>query len=59
MDTGKLRNEAIDNLNNCLEMDLPKLSDAIKGEANEREELDQNIMKKVTDLFSRNLSRIC
>ena len=44
---GKIRNEAIENLNACLENDLPKLSDGIKNESNEREDVDQNIMKKV------------
>jgi hypothetical protein len=37
---GKIRNEAIENLNACLENDLPKLSDGIKNESNEREDVD-------------------
>ena len=37
---GNIRNEAIMNLNSSLENDLPKLSEGIKNESNEREEVD-------------------
>ncbi len=37
---GNVRNEAIMNLNVSLENDLPKLSEGIKIESNEREEVD-------------------
>jgi hypothetical protein len=34
-------------------MDLPKLNDAIRNESNERDEMDQNIMRKTTEELLR------
>lgn len=53
----KLRQDAIDQLNQCLELEIPKLNEGIKSQANQREDMDLNIMKKSTEeiLKIRNL----
>jgi len=49
----KLRAENIELINNTLESDLPKLNEAIRVESNEREEVDNAMMKRYTEELAR------
>ena len=45
----KTRYENIEHLENCLEGDFPKLQEEIRNESNEREEIDNALVKKVNE----------
>jgi len=52
------RQEAIENLTECLESDIQKISEEIKGQSENRQENDQNILKKLTDDLVKSSSSI-
>lgn len=43
------RQEAIENLSECLELDIQRISDEIKVQTQNRQENDGSILKKLTD----------
>ena len=45
----KNRYDAIEHLESCLEGDFPKLQEEIRNESNEREELDNQLIKKTNE----------
>ena len=45
----KQRAEEFSGINEWLETDVPKLQEALQTEGQEREEMDNTIMKKITD----------
>ncbi len=45
----KLRFENIEHLEGCLEGDFPKLQEEMRSEANEREEADNTMLKRVNE----------
>lgn len=42
------RNESLDNLQECIEGDIPKLAEAMKSATIEREDSDEAILKKIS-----------
>ncbi len=45
----KIRYENIEHLESCLEGDFPKLQEEMRNEANEREELDNSVLKRMNE----------